>query len=564
MPPRVARGRDRGTKGRQVKLTVERLPESRAVLEIAADEAEFAKAMDKAYRRVAQQVQMPGFRKGKAPRGMIERAYGRGVFLEEAHRQLMDDLYRDAIKEAGVSPVGEPEVEIVEAEPLAFKVTIPIYPEIEPGDYAAVRAEPIDATPDEAAVDEMLENLRKGASPWVDPQEEGMELGPDSILRPKQRTPRPGDQVTIDYTVYESDPANAEQEEDAQFVLGESGLLERLEEEITRLRPGETSSFAAEFAEDDAVVDAGLRGKTMHYTVTLKGIKERDLLPVDDDLAKTVGDVDTLAELRDEIRENLHRDKTTSARTEVLNAIIKQVTGGATVDIPAPMIDDAVEDDLNAMRQRLAQRGLSVEAYLRLTGQDLDALRAELRPEASRRLRQSLVLREIAKREEIAVADEDLDASVERMVASAAAARDPRQAEQFFRSDFVRANLRNELFDRKLQDRLIEFATEGRGAVLNPWEAPVVEPTAELDQAAIADESESDSLSLSGDESASALGASDASLNPDSGEDAPLPLGMAATADANEDSPTADQPAIDSDPAGEQLPAAEAVARPVQ
>lgn len=471
-----------------MKLTVERLPESRAVLEIASDEEEFAKAMDKAYRRVAQQVALPGFRKGKAPRGMIERAYGRQVFIEEAHRLLMDDLYRDALKESGVSPVGDPEVEIVEIEPLAFKVTIPVYPEVEPGDYAAVRVEPIDAAVDEAAVDEMVETLRKGASPWVDPAEDGMELGPDNVLQPKRRTPHPGDQVTIDYTVYEADPENAEQEEDAQFVLGESGLLERLEEEITKLRPGESSTFTADFAEDDTVVDPGLRGKTMHYQVTLKGIKERDLLPLDDDLAKTVGDVDTLAELRDNIRENLHRDRTTNARSDVLAAIISQIADGASVEIPAPMVDDAVDDDLNGMRQRLAQRGLSLEAYLRLTGQSVDDLKAELRPEAARRLRQSVVLREVARREGIEVSDEDLDASVERMVASTATARDPQQAEAFFRSDFVRSSLRNEMFDRKIQDRLIELATEGRGAVLNAWEAPAEEPATEAEGEPAAEE----------------------------------------------------------------------------
>lgn len=464
-----------------MKLTVERLPESRAVLEIAADEAEFAKAMDKAYRRVAQQVALPGFRKGKAPRGMIERAYGRQVFIEEAHRLLMDELYRDALKESGVSPVGDPEVEIVEVEPLAFKVTIDVYPDIDPGDYAAVRVEPIDAAVDEAAVEETVENLRKGASPWVDPAEEGMELGPDNVLQPKQRAPRAGDQVTIDYTVYESDPENAEQEEDAQFVLGESGLLERLEEEITKLRPGQSSTFTADFAEDDTVVDPGLRGKSMHYQVTLKGIKERDLLPIDDDLAKTVADVDTLAEMRENIRQNLHRDRTTNARSEVLSSIISQIADGATVEIPAPMIDDAVEDDLNGMRQRLAQRGLSLEAYLRLTGQSVDDLKAELRPEASRRLRQSVVLREVARREGIEVSDEDIDASVERMVSTSTTARDPKQAEEFFRSDFVRSSLRNEMFDRKLQDRLIELATENRGAVLNAWEAPAGAPAAETE-----------------------------------------------------------------------------------
>ena len=476
-PARPPIRREKGRSG--VKLTVERLPESRVVLDIAADEAEFAKAMDRAARKVGNQVTIPGFRPGKAPRGMIERAYGRKVFIEEAHRLLMDDLYRRALKEASVSPVGDPEVEVTEIEPLAFKVTIPVYPEIDPGDYAAVRAEPVDAAVGEEEVDAEIETLRKANSPWVDPADEGMELGPDRILRPKTRTPRDGDQVTIDYAVYEGDEADAEKEEDAEFVLGESGLLDRLEQEIKRLQVGETASFDVEFAEDDSVADPGLRGKTMHYTVTLKGLKERDLVPLDDDFARAASDVESLAELRDRVRQSLHRDKTASARAEVLASIISKMAEAATIDPPTAMVDEALTGDVAAMRQRLTQRGLSMEAYLRLTGQSDDELREELRPEAARKLRQSLLLREIAKREGIAVEEADIDASVERMAASAATARDPQQAEAFFRSNYVRDSLRGELFDRKLQDRLVELATEGRGAVLNGWTPPASEGSPE-------------------------------------------------------------------------------------
>ncbi len=456
-----------------MKLTVERLPGSRALLDIAADDAEFANAMDVAARRVAQQVALPGFRKGKAPRAMIEKAYGRGIFLEEAHRVLMDDLYRAALEQANLSPVGRPEVEVTEIEPLAFRVTVPVYPEIEVGSYGDVRVEPIDAGVDDETLAEAIERLRKGASPWVDPEEEGMELGADNVLQPKLRSPREGDQVTIDYSVWDETPDQAEEEQDAQFVLGESGLLERLEEEITKLKVGETVQFDASFEADDEVVDPGLRGKTMHYTVTLKGLKQRDLLALDDDFAKTVSDLDTLEELRERMRQNLHQEKTSNARAEVLTKVIEQMAEGASFEIPAAMIDDAVEEDINAMRQRLAQRGLAMDAYLRLTGQSIEDIRRDGREAAERRLRQSLLLREIAQREDIQVLDHEIVDSVARMVGSASGTSNPAQAEAFFRSDYVRNTLRNELFDRKLQDRLIDLATEGRGAVLNAWVAPV-------------------------------------------------------------------------------------------
>ncbi len=466
-----------------MKLTLERLPESRVLLEIAADDAEFAKAMDRAYRKVAQQIVMPGFRKGKAPRGMIERAYGREVFLEEANRNLMNDLYRQAIEQEDLAPVGDPELELVAAEPLAFKVTIPVYPTVDPGDYAAVRVEPADAAVAAGAEDEVIEQLRKSNSPWVDPEAEGMELGPDRVLQPKSRTPREGDQVTIDYEVtMDGEEAEAPQT-DAVFVIGESGMLEPVEAQLKQMRVGQTANFDVSFAEDDETVEAGLRGKTLRYTLTLKGLKERDLLPLDDDFAKTAADVDTLADLRERVTENIHREQTQTARVEKLNEIVDAMLAGASFDVPAAMIDESVEEDVRGLRGRLAQRGVSLEAYLRMTEQEEDALRAELRPEAERRLRRSLLLREIAQREGVEVGDADLEAAIDEMVASTGEAREPEQLASFYRSDFVRGALRSDLFERKLFDRIIEIATDGRGAVANAWEPkPVTTPARATDE----------------------------------------------------------------------------------
>ncbi|HEX5499751.1 MAG TPA: trigger factor, partial [Thermomicrobiales bacterium] len=321
-----------------MKLSLERLPESRVLLEIAADDAEFAKAVDRAYRKMAQQIAMPGFRKGKAPRGMVERVYGREMFVEEANRALMNDLYRQALEQEDIAPVGDPDVELVAAEPLSFKVTIPVYPTVDAGDYASVRVEPADATVEPGAEDEVIESLRKANSPWIDPESEGMELGPDKILQPKSRTPREGDQVTIDYEVtMDGEEAEAPQT-DAVFVIGESGMLEPVEAQLQQMRLGQSANFDVSFTEDDESVEAGLRGKTLNYTVTLKGLKERDLLPLDDDFAKTAADVDTLAELRERVIENIHRDKTQAARVEKLNEIIDAMIERSPFEIPAAMV----------------------------------------------------------------------------------------------------------------------------------------------------------------------------------------------------------------------------------
>ena len=207
-----------------MKLTVERLPESRVQLEITAEEEETAEAMRRAARKVGNQITLPGFRKGKAPRAMIERMYGPDVFEEEANRFLMTDLYRQALEREELVPVGEPEVDITSTAPLSYTVVVPVYPTVDPGDYRSVRVEPIDAAVGEEDVDKTIEVLRRVHSPWVEPASEGLQVGAGLELTPKTRQPREGDQVTIDYTVQEDGKDVEPPVSDVVFVLGESGL----------------------------------------------------------------------------------------------------------------------------------------------------------------------------------------------------------------------------------------------------------------------------------------------------------------------------------------------------
>lgn len=440
-----------------MKLTVERIPESQVLLDITADDDEFNSAMEKAYRTVSRQVQLPGFRKGKVPRGMIERMLGREVFLEEANKHLMEDLYRRAVEDQDFVPVGDPSVEMVAVEPLSFKVTLPVFPTVEVGPYADVRVEPKDATVEDSEVDEVLTRLQRSQSPWADPAE--------------PRLPQEGDQITVDLEVREGEDDFQEPLKGGVFVLGESNLFDGLTEQIHQMNVGDTRTFDLEFAEDDESVNERLRGKSLTYTVTLVGLKERQLLPLDDEFAKTVGEGETLDELRSEIRDDLHQGKTGESRTEVLNEIVSKMAETATIEMPAVMIDEAVGDEINQLRGRLAQQRTTLEEYLRLNGQTEAELRAELRPGAAERLRNSLLLREIAQKEGIEVTDQDLEDEVESMMASSKSA-DKDRLRTFYSSDYFQKILRNDLFERRVTDRLIEIATEGRGAVINGWVAP--------------------------------------------------------------------------------------------
>lgn len=447
-----------------MKVTVERMPESQVLLDIAAEDDEFNQAMEKAYRTVSRQVQLPGFRKGHVPRTMIERMLGREVFLEEANKNLMEDLYRRAVEQEEIVPVGDPSVELVNQEPLSFKVTIPVFPTVEVGAYTDVRIEPEDATVSDEEVDEVLTRLQRAQSPWADPAE--------------PRSPQDGDQVTIDLEVKDGDEQFQEPMTNGIFIVGESNLFEGITEQLKQMQVGDTRTFDLDFAEDDETVNERIRGKHLTYTVTLTGLKERQLLPLDDEFAKTVADADTVEDLRREIREDLHQGKTSEARTKVLNQIVEKMAEGATIDVPHVMVHEAIHDEINQLRGRLAQQRTSLEDYLRANNQTEAELEEEMEPQAATRLRNSLLLREIAKLEGIEVTEADVAGEVDNLIA-ASRSEDKTQLRSFYESDYFQRILRNDLFERRVTDRLIEVATEGRGAVVNPWTPPAVTEEAE-------------------------------------------------------------------------------------
>jgi trigger factor len=462
-----------------VNVAVERLPESQVLLDISPDAQEFEKALQRAYRKVVNQVRLPGFRPGKAPRQVIERLLGREVLIEQADRDLLDPLYQQAIEREGVNPVGEPEVEIYQTEPLAFKVTVQVYPAIDLGDYGSVRAEPRPVRVDDERVEETLGRLRESRSPWNEPAE--------------PRPAREGDRVTVDVAVQEvgADEPYREPLTDSVYVLGKDNLFEELHAALTGANVGETKTAEIAFAEDNEGVEAGMRGKTMTYTLTIKKLEEQDLLPLDDDFAATAtdGKQTTLDALRADIRRDLLRAERQKARAELGTEIVGKMSELATLELPPVMVDKQVDTDVESLRNHLGQdHNQTLEAHLRLEDKTMDGLREELRPEAIRRLRNSLVLREIATREGISVGPQDIDAEIDRLLGASGSGE---QMRQFYQSNYVRNLLENEVFERKLMDRIIDIATEGRGPT-DPPEEPEAAMTAEPQDSATPDQIETE------------------------------------------------------------------------
>jgi trigger factor len=431
-----------------VKITVEHLPQSTVRLDIAADPEEFDAALERAFRRISQQVQVPGFRPGRAPRALVERRVGRELIVAEAQRELMDRLYREALQQHRLTPVAEPEVEIYQDEPLAFRVEVQVYPQVDLDGYRDIRVEPREVEVTEEEIDQVIEGLRRSRAVWKTPDE--------------PRQPRDGDQVIVDIEAYEGEQPFQEPLRQATFVLGESNLFAEIDQAIRSLRPGESAEFDIAFAEEDERVSLELRGKTLHYRVTVHEVREAELPEVNDEFAQSLG-VATLSELRDRVRRDLLREKAQAARAEVLEQAVQRLLEVATVELPPALVERQVAADVERLREQLRQRGSSLEEYLRFQVKTLEEFKEELRPQAEARLRRYLVLQAFAEAEGIAVSEEELVAEIERL---ALASGSPEQFRAFYSVPSVRSFLADELHERKVSERLLELVTEGRGAVI--------------------------------------------------------------------------------------------------
>jgi trigger factor len=213
-----------------VRVNVERMPGSTVSVDIFAEDDEFAVAVDKAYRKIARDVTIPGFRRGKAPRHIIEGMIGRDAVIEEAGRDMMDDLYRRAIEQESIVPVGEPQVGILQAEPIGFNVVIEVFPTVTLGDYRSVRVEPREVDLEENEVEEILDRLQKTHAEFIPPD--------------APRMPIDGDQVVIDMSVYDGDELFQPAATDSTFILGESPMFESIADAIKMMMPGLRSTKA--------------------------------------------------------------------------------------------------------------------------------------------------------------------------------------------------------------------------------------------------------------------------------------------------------------------------------
>lgn len=421
-----------------MKVSAERLPQSQVALLIEIDSQEMEHSLDRAYRKLVRQINVPGFRKGKTPRPMLERHLGRDRLVHEAIEILMPEVYPRALEEAGIEPVDDPNIEIVKHEPLLIKAVVPVAPVVDLGDYQQIRVEREAVEVKEEDVDALVEELRYRYA----------------VHEPVERPIRPGDIVRADVRIL-IDGRNVFEEEDAQFRLREGAilLLPGFAEGVTGMVKGQTKEIPVTVPEGDRP----LSGKSGTATVTVKEVKEERLPELNDDFAREVGEgFQSLAalrlRLRSDLRERLQAQADDAYQEKAVAALVERAPH---IEFPPVFVDREIE---MLIHDQAHASGQSVEQYLEMIKKSGQEIVQELTPAATERVRRALAISRLADAEKIEVSQDEINAEIDRVVGSAG--EQSEEMRTVLSGPGGQASIRRSLMVRKTIDRLVEIVSQ--------------------------------------------------------------------------------------------------------
>lgn len=366
-------------------------------MEIAVSAEELGKAADKVYRRQAKKINVPGFRKGKAPRTVIEKMYGDGIFLEDAVNDLYPDAYADAVRTADIEPVDGPKIEVLNLDKdsgFTFRATITVKPEIELGQYKGIAVSKNIYKVEEDEIDAEVQRLRERGA---------------RVVSVEDRPAKLGDTVTIDFKGFtDGVPFAGGQSEGHKLELGSKSFIEGFEDQIVGRSIGDEFDVNVTFPEQYHSED--LQGKPAMFEVKLNEISEKQLPDIDDEFAKDVSEFDTLEELRGDICRQLGETKERKAVDEMETEIVGIITAEVKGDIPPVMYENKIGDMVQEFAGRLQSSGMALETYLQYSGMDKNAFRETFREPAERHVKMRLALETIAVKESLEADDDGVDA----------------------------------------------------------------------------------------------------------------------------------------------------------
>ena len=389
-----------------MKVTVENGENQQVTLTIEVEAAEINKAVEQACKRLANRVSIPGFRKGKAPRMIVERHVGKDAVLQEAFDIVAPKALSKAFDEQKIDPVTRPNVDIEtleEGKDLVFKATVTPRPEVKLGDYKGLNVPKNEVNITDEDVEKQLKTFQDRQGKLVDAPE-GAEV-------------KDGDFTTLDFKGFVGGEAfDGGEGKDYPLQIGSNSFIPGFEDQLVGAKIGEERDVNVKFPEGYHAKE--LAGKDATFKCTIRSIKTKELPAIDDELAKKVSKFETLDELKADIRKNLEENAERTAENDQKSAAIEMATNNITVDIPAVMIDNRVTAMIQEMAMRLEQQGMKLEQYLQYAGTDIAKLREQYRETAEKNVKTDLMLEEVAKAEDIKVEAKDLDEEVAAMAAA--------------------------------------------------------------------------------------------------------------------------------------------------
>jgi len=370
-----------------VKVSSTELPPRQVSLDIEVEQERLDRAVDEAFRRLAGRVDVPGFRRGKAPRSMIERMIGRDRIVEEALDHLVPEVVSDAMEQQKVEPYTRPRVESIEFEPLRVKAVVGLSPKVELGDYKdSLRVATEEPNVGAEQVEAVIQRLRDSYVQWV-PVERGVQIG-DRVGLDLSATIEGRDEPILD-------------SKEAEYVVDPAGAQPApgFAEQLVGLKAGDTKTFQLTMPEDYR--DTEVAGKPAQFSVTLHWVKQRELPSLDDDFAQQVGDYSDVAALRAAIENQVREREAERVREKLEEEAMSKLVEISSIEFPPQLVDHQAQHMLDTFTRNVERQGLQLTQYLRLIGKERDAFDEEIRSEAESRIRRSLVLDAFADAEQI-------------------------------------------------------------------------------------------------------------------------------------------------------------------
>ena len=385
-----------------MSLQVEKLEKNMAKLTIEVSAEDLDKAMEKAYQKQKSRISLPGFRKGKAPRKMIESMYGKGVFMEDAVNSLVPQEYTKALGECDLEIVSQPEINVTQMEPgkaLIFTADVAVKPEVTLGDYKGVEVPKSEITVTDEEVDaEVKKEQDKNAR----------------TVAVEDRAAANGDITTIDFEGFvDGEAFEGGKGTDYPLTLGSGSFIPGFEDQLVGAKAGDHVEVKVTFPEEYQAKE--LAGKEAVFQCDVKKVEAKELPELDDDFAQDASEFDTLAEYKEDIKKNLTEKKEKEARAAKENAAVDKAIENAQMEIPDAMLNTQVRQMLDDFSRRMQSQGLTMEQYFQFTGMTLEKMQEEMKPQALKRIQTRLVLEKIAEVENIQPTDEEVEDEFKKM-----------------------------------------------------------------------------------------------------------------------------------------------------